>query len=166
MAGWLQDHRLELQAQASEVLDEIAEAAEIWDADWRREGTGGHLDLPVDIGLKQGLLRGTVKTRQTGDTVEVVYTVTEEHYRLRTAAVVVLLFGAAGGLLLVLVPLYPQLFRLAPAALLFSVAAWFMVSSQIRTRGPHEFLDLLSKYHEAPLIEAQEAGSSPPAEES
>lgn len=155
MAGWLQDHRLEIEARADELLDEIEEAAEIWQADWHRHGTGGSLALPVDVGLKQGLLTGEITTTQKGDRVEVVYSVTDEQYRVRTPAAVVLLFGAAGGLLLVLVPLFPQLFKLVPAALLFSVAAWFLVASQIRTRGPQEFLALLEEYHQAPLADPE-----------
>ncbi len=155
MAGWLQDHRLEIEARADELLDEVAEAAEIWQAEWRRHGTGGSLTLPVDVGLKQGLLTGEISTTQRGDRVEVVYSVSDEQYRVRTPAAIVLLFGAAGGLLLVLAPLYPQLFKLAPAALLFSVAAWFLVASQIRTRGPEEFLALLKDYHEAPLADPE-----------
>ena len=161
MAGWLQDHRLEIEGDAAAVLDELAEAAELWQAHWRRDGTGGSLALPVDVGLKQGLLNGEISTSQNGKKVEVVYSVSDEQYRLRTPAVVVLLFGAAGGLLLVLAPVYPQLFRLVPAALLFSVAAWFLVASQIRTRGPQDFLDLLKEYHDAPLAEDPGAARNP-----
>jgi len=62
----------------------------------------------------------------------------------------ILIFGAVGGLLLVVAPLVPALFELIPAAIVLLVAAWFMVASRLRTRGPDDFLELVESMLEEP----------------
>ena len=148
-------HRVEVSGDTSEALKTVAEAAEIWGGEWQSRGSGGTLWIPVSAGLRRGFLSGEVSAQRVGNRAELVFHVDKCHYQLHVAAVVVLLMGAIGGLLLVAWPFYPALLPLTPAGLILSLVAWFLVASRLRTRGPEDFLELLVNLRDGD-------GSAPP----
>ena len=88
---------------------------------------------------------------------ELVFRVDQRNYQIQIAAVVVLLFGALGGLATVIVPFYPELFQLIPVSVLLILLAWFMVVSRLRHRGPSEFMELVGEL----LADGEEAPAEP-----
>lgn len=71
--------------------------------------------------------------------------VEERHYRLRTAALAILLLGAAGTLVATLWPLFPRLLGLVPLGIVLALGAWFLVVSRLRVAGPEEFLQQIER---------------------
>ena len=141
------EHAVEVAGGVDEALEVLAEAAEAWGAEWRREGSGGRLVLPVTAGLRFGHLTGRISTepaqRERGTRLR--FSVDDTHYQLHWQAVVILCFGALGGLSFTLWPFYPPLLALAPIALVLAFAAWFLVASRLRTAGVAEFFELLEE---------------------
>ena len=70
--------------------------------------------------------------------------ITAAAYRLNWTAVMILAFGAAAALLLLLWPLYPPLIQVAPFAALMAFSSWFLVAARLRTSGPQDYLDDLA----------------------
>jgi hypothetical protein len=143
MSDWQKQHRVEVSGDPKEALKAVEEAAEIWGGEWRSHGSGGTLWIPVSAGLRRGFLSGEVSAQRSGKGAEVVFHVDKSHDQIHVAALVVLLMGALGGLLLVAWPFYPVLIPLTPAGLILSLAAWFLVSSRLRTHSPGDFLELI-----------------------
>ena len=124
------------------ALEAAAEAVRLWGGEWRRDGTGGALELPVAAGVRRGHLAGALATQNAGTAETVVSVdVSAEDYRLQGRELMVLLMGALGGLFLMVAPFVPQLFDLIPLAGLLLLLAWFLVVSRLRYRGVVEFLD-------------------------
>lgn len=149
MTSWRRRHRVEVTGKPAEVLEAVGEAADIWCGEWRPFGTGGHLTIPVSVGLRRGSLSGDVSTRPLGANSELTFHVQESQYKLHIPALVVLLMGAAGGLILVAWPFFPVLIGLTPAGLVLMFAAWFLVASRLKTRGPAEFFELLAEIQDS-----------------
>lgn len=139
----MQDFRVNIDLSAEETLDAVEHAAELWDADWQRHGSGGRLELPVHAGVRRGTVTAQLSTEAEGDTTALVVQVESSHYRLQTAAVSILAIGGLGGLALTFWPLYPALLTLAPAALILVVVAWLVIASRLQNSGIEEFLDLV-----------------------
>ena len=85
-----------------------------------------------------------------------IFHVQDSNHRLHVAGLAVLLFGAAGGLILVAWPFYPVLLPLTPVGAILSLAAWFLVASRVKTRTEGEFFDLVTE-----LLERNEPGRKP-----
>ena len=126
------------------VLDVIADAAEIWGAEWRRDGTGGRLVLPVRAGIRYGLLAGEVTTERDGSQARASFEIEHTEYHLDRSAMMILLLGGAGGLFVVVAPLLPSLLGLLPVAGLLMLLAWFLVASKIRNQHARDFFELVS----------------------
>jgi hypothetical protein len=150
LSVWSREHRIELCGTRQEILEALDDAAEAWGAEWQPEGSGGALTIPVSAGLRLGHLKGEVSIREVAEAWQLSFTVEHSHYRLHMQAFVVLLLGALGGLSLVVAPFYPPLFGLAPVGIVLSLAAWFLVASKLRTRGPQDFLRLLEELRQQP----------------
>jgi len=116
-----------------------------WGGDWTATDSGGEVALPVAAGLRRGLIEGTVTVspREGGCTVTLEVTATA--YSLNWVAVSILTFGATGGLVLLLWPLFPQLLALAPLAAIAAFSSWFLVASRLRTSSPEDYLRALAK---------------------
>ncbi len=140
-----QEHRVKVRASAERALEATAEAADIWGGEWQYRGTSGYLTLPVSVGIRHGVLRGEVSARELSDESEVIFHVEDSSHRLHSAGLVVLLFGALGGLILVAWPFYPVLIPLIPVGVVLSLAAWFLVASRVKTRAEGEFFDLVEE---------------------
>lgn len=142
-----------------EALAAIAAAADAWGAEWLPEGhqgaeRGGRLALPVLAGLRRGVAHVRVDTWRQGDATRVTATELERRDGLQVAAVIVLLFSAAGALLTVVWPFFPSLLPVAPFGALMALGGWFLVVSRLQSSGPEEFLELVRKV-------AEEGGGGP-----
>lgn len=137
--------RCELALPVEAALQALEDAADIWGADWSRDGTGGRLVLPVTAGIRQGTIEGKVAADRLGDGTRLRFDVERSEYRLHVAALVVLLMGAAGALLTVLAPLFPPLLELLPVGGLVMLLAWFLVLARIRNRNAVDFFALVEK---------------------
>jgi hypothetical protein len=139
------EHRVELEVTPAEALDAVEQASEIWGGEWHREGTGGTLTLPVSAGLRHGHVHGRVSTERRGARSAIAFQIERIYYKLHVPAIVILLVGLFGGLLVVFAGFHPPLFELVPAGTFMSLAAWFLVVSKLRTRGSAEFLALVEE---------------------
>lgn len=154
--GPAREHRRDIPAGRDAALEAVAEAADAWGAAWTREGTGGDLALPFLAGLHRGWLRARVTSEPAAPAAPAAertilrLEVTERHEGVHWAAVGILLFSVAGGLLVMLWPFFPRLLPLAPFGALLALGGWFLVVSRLRSSGPHEFLDLVEELAEYP----------------
>lgn len=148
-------HRVEIEADVPLALEAVADAAEMWGGDWERQGEGGRLTIPVSAGVRHGHVSGQISTRPQGRVSEVVLHVESVHYQLHWPSLAVLLFGAVGGLLIVVAPFFPPLFPLVPAGVILSLAAWFLVVARMKSRGSPEFLAFVGE-----LVAAEQGPSS------
>lgn len=143
----LREHAYEVPLGRDEALAALAKTAEVWGADWRRDGTGGRLVLPVTAGLRHGRLDGSISTEPNGSAAtRLLYRVEASDYHLHWRAVVILLFGAFGAISFTLWPYFPPLLAIAPIALVLAFAAWFLVASKLTTAGPEEFFGLVEDH--------------------
>ena len=139
------EHRVELEVTPAQALEALEQASEIWGGEWRREGTGGTLTLPVSAGLRHGHVHGQVSTESRGARSALAFRIERIYYRVHVPAIVILLVGLFGGLLVVFAGFHPPLFELVPAGTFMSLAAWFLVVSKLRTRGSAEFFALVEE---------------------
>ncbi len=153
------EHSVEIPHAPREVLAAAAHAADLWGASWERAIDGGRLELPVTAGVRRGVLTGRIKVEAAGAGSRVTFSVDESRYHLNLPAVVVLAFGALGGIGTTLWPFYPKLLAVAPFAVVLALAAWLLVVARLRSSGPEEFLALVSEMPE----DLSEADSSEPA---
>jgi len=101
----------------------------------RRGAIAGRMTIERRDGTAPGYLGGASRARLD---------VTHSSWTLNRTAVGILLCGALGGLVLILVPWFPRLLQLLPFAVVLSLAAWFLVVARLRTSGPDEFLEALA----------------------
>lgn len=137
-------HRVELEEGPESALQSLAAAAELWGADWQPDSSGGTLQLPVVRGLWRGVERCRVSVSSSGSGSVVGLTVEESWHRANRSAVVVLLFGGAGGLIVALWPFFPGLMPLLPVAVVLALAAWLLVVARLRSSHPEDFLNLVA----------------------
>ncbi len=138
-------HAIEVPDSPQQALSSLAQAAEMWGADFERRGLGGRLQLPVTAGLRRGLISGTVEVEPLGDGGSRVVLQPEERVdHLHAPAVVILLLSVTGALLTVLWPFYPKLLPVAPFGAILALGGWFLVVSRLRSSGPDEFLELVA----------------------
>ncbi|MEE2775788.1 MAG: hypothetical protein VYE73_03375 [Acidobacteriota bacterium] len=142
--------QVELEGSLDEALEAVGEAADLWGGEWQRLGTGGQLILPVSAGIRHGHIAGQLSTKKRSGQVELELFPERTYYRVHLPSLMVLLFGAIGGLFIVVVPFFPALFPLVPAGILLSIAAWFLVVARLKTRGVSEFFELVRDLVETP----------------
>ncbi len=133
---------LEHEATQEEAWDSLGGMAEIWGGSLDRSGEEAALTLPVQHGLRRGLLTARVSMRSPQ---ELEIEPLEENLQVQRGAVVLLLFSLAGALGLVAWPFLPRLGPLMPMALVMAVAGWMLGVARLRTRGLSEFVETLSK---------------------
>lgn len=142
------DSTVRVALSVDETLDAVERAAELWGAQWHRDGPGGRLELPVVAGVRRGLVTARIATDEVhdheGNGTILSGRIEDSQYRLQTASVVILAVGGFGALALTLWPLYPPLLALAPPALIFTVVAWLVVASRLQNSGLEEFLTLVA----------------------
>lgn len=153
----MREHRVEVALDAEESLEMVQQTADDWGAGWSRSGTGGRLELPVQAGLRHGLVSANLSTERGHNGTTIVVRVESSRYALKAGAVSILAVGGLGALALVLWPIYPRLLAAAPLALILSVVAWLFVASRLQNSGVEEFLDLVATGGEQPLQKAPTA---------
>jgi len=151
----LREHRIDLPFGPEETLAAVSDAAELWGAEWTRHGTGGRLRIPVTAGIRRGVVDARLSTEPADDGTRVVLFEEKTDYTLNASAFMLLLFGAAGGLVVALWPFWPPLLKLAPVAAVVALAAWLLVVSRLRTAGPEEFLEILRPPVEGDVFELE-----------
>lgn len=109
----------------------------------------------MTAGLRRGTLGGRITIERRNGAARATLDVTGSKWTVNRTAVGILLSGALGGLVLMLLPFFPKLLQLMPIAVVLSLAAWFLVVSRLRSSGPEEFLEALA---------SQLAPEPPPAE--
>ncbi|HVT59935.1 MAG TPA: hypothetical protein VHR45_16235 [Thermoanaerobaculia bacterium] len=134
------EHAIELPEGPEEALRAVDRAAGEWGAEFRVEGHGGHLALPVVAGLRRGLLSGPLIVEPLAAGSRIVFRPDQSIYYLHTSAIAVLLLACGGCLLAVLWPLFPRLLPLAPFGVVLALSGWLLVASRLRSSGPLEFL--------------------------
>ncbi len=147
------EHEIELGEPPDLALAAVARAAEAWGAEFERQGSGGRLHLPVVHGLRRGLMSGPVTVEPGEGGSRVTFRPEESIEYVQIVSVVVLLFAAAGAVLTVLWPFFPQLLPVSALGAVLALGGWFLVVSRLRTSGPDEFLAAV----------AAEAGGAPAA---
>lgn len=143
-------HRIELDASPEAALDSVAAAADLWGASWQPEALGGTLRLPVVRGLWRGVEQCHVALSAKGSGSTLELTVEESWQQVNRAAVVVLLFGGAGGLIVALWPFFPGLMPLLPVAVVLAIVAWLLVVARLRSSYPEDFLKLVAEIENPP----------------
>lgn len=138
------EHAIELDVPPGTALVTIRQTAEDWGAEFTRQGEGGRLRLPVIAGLRRGLVAGTVTVLPTEAGSRVVFRPEETLVSVHGQSVAVLLLAAAGALVTVLWPFFPELMPVAPFGILLALGGWFLVISRLRNSGPEEFLEALA----------------------
>jgi hypothetical protein len=141
------EHVLELDEKPRDALRLLAEAAEDWGGAWQPRLGGGRLRLPVMAGLRRGWVAGEVTVEEGGDGSgsRLRLRVEESAYRVDRASVAVLVLAAGGALVMVLLPLFPQLIRLVPVGIVLAVGAWLFIVARLRNSGPEEFFQDLAE---------------------
>ena len=114
---------------------------------WEPEGSTGTLRLPVSHGLRQSLLEGTLTIEadpgSSGSTMR--FHVEATRTKVNWTASLLLLIGAAGGIVTMLWPFFPGLLPLAPAGIVLAIAAWLLVASRLRSADVEDFFDLVAE---------------------
>lgn len=133
-----------LEIAPREALARLAEVAEEWGAEWRPRGfDGGEIELPVVLGLRRGVLAGTIGVEPWAGGCRVSWAQTASHLRLQRAAVGVLAIAALPAVTTLAWPFFPVLLPLVPVAGVLAFAAWWLVVSRLHHAGPREFLEQL-----------------------
>jgi hypothetical protein len=140
----MQRCEIELDLPPARAEEALVRATEEWNGDWRRDGEGGRLALPVLFGLRRGIAVGRVEIVRLGDErSRLVWTLEQSHLELHKSAVAVLLFAAVPLAITAAWPFHPPLLALVPFAAVAGLAAWWLVASRLRSRGPHEFFEAI-----------------------
>ncbi len=116
----------------------VAHAAEDWGGCF--DPGSRRLVLPILAGLRHGRLEGRLAASENGSGTRLVLLVERADYRVHAQALVVLLFGALGGAMLVVLPFVPSLVSLMPLSILLLLLAWFLVVSRVRHQDARDFL--------------------------
>jgi hypothetical protein len=136
------EHAIEIPDRPEAALSAVARAAEMWGAEFERDGAGGRLNLPVVAGLRRGFVAGPIRVEPAGEGARVVFRPDDHDYYVHAPAVVILLISVAGALLTVLWPFYSKLVTVAPFGILLALGGWFLVLSRLRSSGPDDFLEM------------------------
>lgn len=140
----MSEHTIDLAAGPERALAALARTADLWGAEWERQGAGGRLRIPVHHGVRRGWAGGEVAAEPLPEGARVRFRVDEGDTWVHTPVVAILAMGAAGALLTVAWPFWPRLLSIAPFGAVLALATWLLVSSRLRTSGPDEFLDMVA----------------------
>jgi hypothetical protein len=134
------EHSVVLPQAPAAALRAVGAAASDWGAEFEPGGEGGQLHLPVVAGLRRGLLSGPVAVEAAGQGSRVVFRPATQDYYLETSVIALLVVAAAGALLTVVWPLFPQLLPGAPLGVVLAIGGWMLLAPRLRGKGPEEFL--------------------------
>jgi hypothetical protein len=142
--------RLRTGVAAPVALATVGAAAEAWGGTWEPRDGGGLLHLPVQAGLRHGVLEvGVTATGLPAGGVELAFGVQDAAWRIHRTGVGLLVLAALGALAMVLWPFVPALSPLAPMGVVLGVAAWLVVLSRLRHHGLAELAEDVAERLEA-----------------
>lgn len=142
-------YQIDTEAPTQGAIAAVGAAAEAWGAGWQGAIDGGRLALPTLSGLRREVMAGRVTVEPSGRGSRVRFEVEETTGTINRPAALILLFGALGGLCIVLWPFFPALLGIAPVAVVLAFAAWLLVASRLRQSGPDDFLALVQRFAES-----------------
>ena len=142
-------HRADYPGPPAAALAALASVAEDWGAEWRPEGEGGELVLPVVAGLRRGVETGRITVTGAGAASRISYDVTGSELRVQRPAVVILTVALVAAVLGMLWPFFPALISVAPWAAAIVLSAWLLVVARLRSAGAEEFLRAVTHEGEA-----------------
>jgi hypothetical protein len=152
------EYRVQTVAQTAAALAGLAAAVDDWGGEWSSREGGGDLTLPVQAGLRHGLLRAHATAAARAGGCDLALVVDEERWALDRASVLLLGTAAVTSLAAVLWPFVPAVEKVAPLGLVLGATAWLAVLARLRHRGPAELLAEV----EAALAEGREPEPPPP----
>jgi hypothetical protein len=156
------ERSLDTARDVTATLAAVEEVGGFWGAEWQRQGTGGELELPVQAGLRHGLLRVAVATAALdGGGTRLELRVVEQRWVLHRPAVGLLVVAGLGSLAAVAWPFLPALGGVVPLALVLAVGAWLGVLSRLRNRGLAELLAEVEERLEREPTAADEDAAAP-----
>ena len=136
--------------QALEVLRvAVEESGGVWTDEHPEQ-----FAIPVSAGIRQGYARIRPEIEPSTGGSRLQLSLEEEMLGVHTGAAMVLLFGAVGGILVVIWPLHPVLLSLAPIGALLAAAAWLLVVSRLRSYGPEDLLLRVAEIAESPPVDS------------
>jgi hypothetical protein len=142
-------HQVDYPGPPAAALTALASVAEDGGAEWRPEGEGGELILPVVAGLRRGVAAGRITVTRAGAASRISYDVTGSELRVQRPAVVILTVALAAAVLGMLWPFFPALISVAPWAAAIVLSAWLLVVARLRSAGAEEFLRAVAHEGEA-----------------
>ncbi len=102
--------------------------------------------MPATPGRRRRPIQGRITVERRDGGSRALLIVSDSQWVVNRTGVGILLSGALGGLVLILLPFFPDLLQLMPIAVMLSLAAWFLVVSRLRSSGPEEFLEALAAH--------------------
>lgn len=145
------DAEIEVPLPPSETLDILRRAVGQCGGVWSDEETdSAEFAVPTRAGIREGYTRLRPLLEATAGGCRLRLRVVSEVLKVNTAAAVVLLFGAVGGIVVVIWPLHAALLALAPVGAVLALVAWLLVASRSRSYGPEELLGLVGELAEDP----------------
>jgi hypothetical protein len=133
-------HRVTIAATSNAVADALRETVAEWGGTWNGDAAGGALTLPVQAGLRHGVLDGRATIAAVTGGSELALEIVGERWVLDRGSLVILVTAALASVAGVLWPFFPALARFAPLGLVLGVSAWLVVVSRLSHRGPAELL--------------------------
>lgn len=151
-SGGVEGDRLTLRSGSDPeaALAALAETAAEWEGEWEREGSGGRLALPVQGGLRHGVVQVQASAHAVAGGSELVLRTERADWHLRRSATLLLLVALLGAVAATLWPFVPALQSLPPLGLVLAVAAWLAVLTRLRHRSVAELLDEVGARLEEP----------------
>lgn len=114
--------------------------------DWRGVIEDGLVHLPVQSGLRRGVVAVALEIERLGARGSRVTLVQrDELLAVHLPSVLILLAGAFSGIAMVFWPFFPRLTPLMPVAFLTTIGAWFLVASRLGQLGLSEFAEALER---------------------
>lgn len=147
--------RVELGLTPAAALAALAREAEERGGSYQPAGpAGGRLRIPVVAGLRRGWVEGPVAAAPSAEGTALSFRPEESRYRVQRFAVVLLLLGALGALVVLFAPLFPVLVPALPLAAMLALVTWLFVVAGLRNSGAEELLAALADAGERPPDEA------------
>jgi hypothetical protein len=128
-----------IAATPTAIAEALREAVQDWGGEWNGEAAGA-LTLPVQAGLRHGVLDGRATITAVAGGSELAIDIVGERWVLDRGSLVILVTAALASVAGVLWPFFPALARFAPLGLVLGVSAWLVVVSRLSHRGPAELL--------------------------
>ena len=130
--------RLRTRATTERALAALGEIVTDHGGEW--DVVSGAVTMPLQAGIRHGLARGSARALPQIAGSELLVRVDDTRWQLDRSAVLLLLLGAAGGVVCVLWPFFRSMAAFVPVGLVLGVSVWLAVLSRLRHVGVGELL--------------------------